>query len=240
MLKRIGSLLVTVLSGALMIYSATRSFDFIALTLPPEKKILAYFALAALDGGVVAWSMAYLYGSRGGWQRAISIMMVVVDVLGAVALFTFDALYRAGERGLIAGLSPEAAQTAILALSGVIALNIIAGIGHLLTDPDKLKMQAEEEAYAHIEEAALEQIHRSAAKLASQLAPTIASKWAEETRAKYLSAARILGATPTLPAALPADQGARVTEMRLAQSRIAQPAPDGKKPDLGPDLGNEH
>lgn len=95
MFKKIGMLLVTILGGALLVYSATRSLDFIELTLPEDRKILAYFGLAALDGGLIAWLLSYLYGSRGGWQRAISILMVCVDVIGAVSMFTLDTLYNA-------------------------------------------------------------------------------------------------------------------------------------------------
>ena len=66
MLKKIGVLFITVLGGALLIYSATRSLDFISLTLPKDRQVLAYFGLAALDGGILAWLLSYLYGSRGG------------------------------------------------------------------------------------------------------------------------------------------------------------------------------
>jgi hypothetical protein len=187
MIRKIGALLVNILGAALMAYSASRSLDFVMLTLPPDKQILAYFTIAALDGGIIVWLLSYLHAARGGWQRAISLMMVVVDTLGAVVLFTFDALYRAGERGVIAGLSPEEIRTVILAMSGIIAINIVAGIFYHLTDPERMKRQAEEEAFARIEEAALEQIARSAEQLASQLAPTLAAQWMEETRAKYLS-----------------------------------------------------
>jgi hypothetical protein len=108
MFKKIGVLLMTVLGGALLVYSATRSLDFIELTLPPDRKILAYFGLAALDGGLIAWLLSYLYGSRGGWQRAVSILMVCVDAAGAIAMFTFDTLYNTGKAGMTEAMTPEA------------------------------------------------------------------------------------------------------------------------------------
>jgi hypothetical protein len=199
MLKRIGALMVNLLSFVLILYSASRSIDFVMLTLPPDKQILAYFAVAALEGGIMAWLLSYMHDARGGWQRSISLMMVVVDTLGAITLFTSDSLYRAGERGVIAGLSEGEIRTVILAMSGIIAINIAAGIAYHLTDPDRIKEQAEEEAFAHIEEAAIEQIARSAKQLASQLAPTLAAQWVEETRAKYLK--MLPGATmpPMMP-----------------------------------------
>lgn len=187
MFKKIGVLLITVLGGALLVYSATRSLDFIELTLPEERKILAYFGLAALDGGLIAWLLSYLYGSRGGWQRAISILMVCIDALGAVAMFTLDTLYNTGKAGLTKAMTPEELTNAVLALSAIIALNIVATIAHHITDPDKLREQAEEEAFSKVEEATLKQISKNADSLAAQLAPTMAADWMNQTRARYLS-----------------------------------------------------
>lgn len=187
MTKKIGVLLVTILGGALLVYSATRSLDFIGLTLPNDKKILAYFGLAALDGGLVAWVLSYLYGSRGGWQRAISILMVIVDTCGAIAMFTLDTLYNSGKNGLTETMPPEQIKNAILALSAVIALNIIATIAHHITDPDKLREQAEEEAFSKVEDATLKQISKNADGLAAQLAPIMAADWQTQTQAKYMS-----------------------------------------------------
>lgn len=188
MFKRIGSLLVTILAIALLVYSASRSLDFISLTLPPDKQILAWFGLAALDGGLVCWLLAYLYGSSGGWQRGISLLMVIVDLVGAVVMFSMDTLYNTGQAGLTAQMTPGDIQTAVLALSGIIALNIAATVAHHLTDPGKLKQQAEEEAFGAIEEAALKQVAQNAGSLAAELAPQIAGDWMINTRAKYQAA----------------------------------------------------
>lgn len=187
MFKKIGVLLVTILGGALLVYSATRSLDFIELTLPKDRAVLAYFGLAALDGGLIAWLMSYLYGSRGGWQRAISILMVCVDVCGAIAFFTFDTLYNTGKTGMTEAMTPEAMTNAVLGLSAVIALNIIATVAHHITDPDKLREQAEEEAFSKVEEATLKQISRNADTLAAQLAPIMAADWQAQTQARYMS-----------------------------------------------------
>ncbi|NOH04675.1 MAG: hypothetical protein HND47_23240 [Chloroflexi bacterium] len=187
MFKKIGVLLVTVLGAALLVYSATRSLDFIELTLPEDRKILAYFGLAALDGGIIAWLLSYLYGSRGGWQRAISILMVCVDVAGAIAMFTLDTLYNTGKAGMTKAMTPEELTNAVLGLSAIIALNIIATIAHHLTDPDKLREQAEEEAFGKVEEATLKQISTNADTLAAQLAPTLAADWMNQTKARYLA-----------------------------------------------------
>lgn len=187
MFKKIGVLLVTLLGAALLVYSATRTLHFIQLTLPEDSKILAYFGLAALDGGLVAWMLSYLYGSRGSWQRAISMLMVCVDAVGVVAMFTLDTLYSAGLAGMTEGLTASQIHNAILALSAIIGVNIIATIAHHLTEPDKLREQAEEEAFSKVEDATLKQISKNADALAAQLAPTMAEDWMTQTKARYLS-----------------------------------------------------
>lgn len=186
MIRKIGTIVVFILAAVLLVYSATRSLDFISLTLPEDRQVLAYFGLAALDGGLVAWILSYLYGSKG-WQRAISFLMVLVDLVGAIAMFTLDTLYNTGKAGMTEALTPSEMQTAVLALSGVIALNIAAAVAHHLTEPEKLREQAEEDAFSKVEDATLKQISKNADSLAAQLAPTLAQDWMNQTRARYMS-----------------------------------------------------
>lgn len=84
-------------------------------------------------------------------------------------------------------LTPEQMTNAILALSGIIALNIIATVAHHITDPDKLREQAEEEAFSKVEDATLKQISTNADTLAAQLAPTLAADWMNQTKARYMA-----------------------------------------------------
>jgi hypothetical protein len=188
MFKKLGSLFVLVLGLLLLGYSASRSIDFIMLTLPADRQILAWFGLAALDGGLIAWLLAYLYGSRGGWQRGISLLMVIVDLAGAVVMFTADTLYNSGQKGLTVAFTPEEMQTFILALSGIIGLNIASVVAHHMTDPEKMKAAAEEEAFSTIEDAALKAIRRNSDQLAAELAVQIADDWTSQTRARYQQA----------------------------------------------------
>jgi hypothetical protein len=183
--KKIGSLMVILLALLLLVYSAARSLDFIMLTLPEDKKIMAWFGLAALDGGLVCWVLAYMHGSKGGWQRAISLLMVGVDLLGSVTMFTLDTLYSSGQSGITATLTPDQMQNAVLALSGIIALNIAATVAHHLTDPDKMREQAEEEAFGKVEDATLKQISENANQLAADLAPVLSADWMTKTKARY-------------------------------------------------------
>jgi hypothetical protein len=216
MKKALGSILATGLGLLLLVYSATRSLDFISATLDPSRQILAYFALAALDGGLIAWLLNYLYGARGGMQRAISIMMVLVDFTGAVAMFTLDTLLNTGREGMTAALSPDAIQTAILVLSVVIASNIGAVVGHHLTDPETRHRIAEEEAQGKITDATLKRLDENSDSLASQLAPILARDWMEEIRARNTSSLKMSKKLdlPVLPMEAPAEPVNPTTRQR--------------------------
>jgi hypothetical protein len=102
-------------------------------------------------------------------------------------MFTMDTLYNTGKAGMTQAMTSDEIMTAVLGLSGVIALNIIATIAHHITDTDKLREQAEEEAFAKVEDATLKQIAKNADALAAQLAPVMAADWQAQTQAKYLS-----------------------------------------------------
>ncbi len=192
MLKKLGSISATILAGLLLIYSATRSLDFISLTLPPEKEILAWFGLAALDGGLIEWTLAYLHGSKG-WQRPIAFGMVVVDLIGVIAMFTLDTLYNSGANGMTTTLTADEIYWAVLGLSLVIGLNIAATVASHLMSPEALRAQAEEEADDKIETATLKQITDNAGTLAAEIAPIVAADWVNKKRVQHMAA---IGSTP--------------------------------------------
>lgn len=186
MFKKLGQISATILAGLLLVYSATRSLDFISLTLPPDKQILAWFGLAALDGGLIAWTLAYLHGSKG-WQRPIAFGMVVVDLLGVITMFTMDTLYNTGQNGMTITMTADEIYWAVLGLSGVIGLNIAATVASHLMSPEALRAQAEEEADDKIETATLAQITNQADTLAAEIAPVVAADWVNKKRVQHMA-----------------------------------------------------
>lgn len=219
MSERIGRLMVTAIGAILLVYSASRSLHFIALTLPADRQILAYVALLALDGGMIGWMWAYLRGSKNTWQRAIALIMVVIDFFGAVAIFTFDTLYVTGEAGLTSVLSESAIQTSVLALSIVIALNIGATVAHHMLDPDSLRRQAEEAARAEIEDQALQLIQQNSKQLAAKIAPQVANAWQEGIVTEYGHRLKSPRKLPVIEAELPALEDTESNPTRRRSSK---------------------
>lgn len=198
MKSKITILLVTLLGLALLGYTAVRTLDLIALTLPSDKQVTAYLALAAFDGGLVLWALFFMNGARGQWQRGIAILMTIVSAVGVIAALAGDTFYHTGTAGLTRQIDPAFIESVVWIMVTVIALNIAAVTGVHLTDPDRLKAQAEAEALDKIEDATLQKIAASADSLAAELAPMKAAAWVEEMRARHGASVVPASKTPQL------------------------------------------
>jgi hypothetical protein len=185
MKQKIALVLVTLMGLALLGYTALRTLDLIQLTLPADQQAIGYLALVAFDGGLVGWTLFYLHGAKGAWQRGISAMMIVVSLAGVLIAFGADTLYQANARGTLASLDPALVATAIWGMVLIIGANVGAVTAVHLTDPNARKAQAEEEARDRITEAALLQIASNAESLAAELAPQLGAAWLTEMRAQY-------------------------------------------------------
>jgi hypothetical protein len=224
MFKKIGSIAVIILSGLLLIYSASRSLNFISMTLPANRQMLAWFGLAALDLGLVVWLMSFLHGSHG-WQRPLAAIMVFIDLVGAISIFSADTWFEAGRAGLIATMTTDQVQGVVIVLCGIIACNIAGAVVHVILDPEQLKSMAEEEAFDKIEDATLKKISEQADALAAELAPKIAADWGTRTRARYSSKLSTRQYQPAQIAAVVPPMISYNSDLELVN---ADPKPSGK------------
>ena len=102
----------------------------------PNDPLAAYFALALFDGGALAWLGAWLYKARGLPQRAISLIMLIMDLAGVLLM--------AGGRLLLGGQTltdaPETLGAAVVyGILLMTLLNLAAAYGYHITDPDTLR-----------------------------------------------------------------------------------------------------
>lgn len=185
MKSAITKLLITMLGLCLLGYTAVRTVDLISLTLPSDKQVTGYLALAAFDGGLIAWSLFFMNGAKGAWQRGIAILMTLVSAGGVLAALAADTLYHASEAGMTRGVDLLFIESVVWVMVAVIGLNILSVTFVHITDPGRLKAMAEAEAIDKIESATLALIARSADSLAAELAPVQAAKWVEDMRARH-------------------------------------------------------
>lgn len=176
--KVIAVVLITLLSGALLVYTATRTLHLIESTLPADQKVLAWFALAAFDLGLPLWTAYTLWGARGAWQRGIAALMVFTSLLGVVIAFGGDTLIQAEAQGVTVNLaSAETVRWIIYGTVGIIGLNIVAVTMVHITDPDALRNERTESANDKLLTAELEHMAENAETLAADIAPVRAFAW---------------------------------------------------------------
>jgi hypothetical protein len=195
---------------------------------------LAFLALLAFDGGLIAWLAVFMFGAQGGAQRAIAMLMICVSLLGIVLGFGGDTLMVAAQNGLIQDAS--IGMSALILTTLIIAANIAAVTFYHVLSPENQRRMAEESARSQIEDAALGSIKSQAQQLSQELAPIVASAWVADMRAHYLAqltpeaqrkalptAARSMAYTPDDD--LPDDEGADYTSLTGADvQRLAQMA----------------
>ena len=70
--RGVAMVLLYVIGGALLIYAASRSLDFISSTLPGNQQIVGFLGLAATSGGMIAWLMLFMFcgSSQSGSPRS--------------------------------------------------------------------------------------------------------------------------------------------------------------------------
>lgn len=201
MRKSIAIIISTLMGGCLLIYTGSRTVDLIQLTLKGDQSILGFLALAALDGGLIGWTLLFLYGSSGIWQRGICALMVIVSLIGITIAFVADTFVQAGARGTIAKADPAMIAGAIWVTAIIIGANITALTFFHLTDPDRRKIAAEKEAQGLVEDEVIRQISRSAPQLGARVAPIVAEDWVRRLEAQMYSG--ISSSPPPVPPILP-------------------------------------
>lgn len=172
---------------ALMIYSASRTLALLQMTLPAGQKEMAFLALAAFDGGLIAWTLTFMHGAEGAWQRGISLMMIVVSLVGVVVGFGADSILGAVSGGVVqaAQIGKEFGLAVVLATVAIIAVNIAAvTFFHVLSPSNRRHMQ-DESFNDKIEAAAFTKSNEAIPDLAAQLARELTASRMAGLYAKY-------------------------------------------------------
>lgn len=245
--KGIATVLFYIISGALLIYAASRSLDFIIQTLPADQQLIGYLALAATSGGMIAWLLVFIYKAEGLGQKVTAGIMVAVDLLGEFALFTMDTLYQSGKSGMTAALAPDEIRMVILGMSGLIAINIVATVAFHLVDSENMRSMRESFVRDRLENEALKLIEKRGEELARTMAPALAASWASDFEARFsdLHALGLGTVNATPPPPIPQKKAA--IRFSLLPRKITPPASPAQAEEAVPvplslnkDNGNGH
>lgn len=200
MARTLTFILVLLMSLVLLVFTASRTLDLLQTFLPAgQQSAFAYLGLVAFDGGLVGWSLFFAYGARGQYQRAIALLMVIVS-LAAVGISTIADLYLgASAKGLLTSLSEGQRLAVLLICGGVIVANIVAFFLVHITEPERLRAMAVENANDQIQAETLRQIGKVAPMVAAQVAPQLTREWVIQTIQTLAPGAQPVLPVPSVP-----------------------------------------
>ena len=203
MKKAIALILTLFVAGALMIYSASRTVNLLQMTLPEGQKDMAYLALLAFDGALIAWTLVFMFGAEGGFQRAIAGIMIVVSLTGVIVGFGADQLLNATTGGLFDKtlLGNNFGMTATLITVGIIAANIAATVFFHVMSPENRRRMQEEGFKEQVESAAEAKSNEQIPHLAAALAISMTESRMARLNALYQNRIAAEYSTLGLPAA---------------------------------------
>ncbi len=184
MFKKLSTLLLTIVGLALLVFTGGRTLDLFQLILPDSQAVAGYFALVAFDGGLFFWAMYFIHGAEGSWQRGIAVLLTLIDFVAIAISFTADMVLEASYKGLIKAPA-NITMSVIIALAGVICLNVGGVVLAHLTDPKTLQEMRDKNTHDRINDLANERIAENAKLIAVQIADAKARKWVQEAERLY-------------------------------------------------------
>ncbi len=193
-----------------------------SLTLAEVKQILPgdnltpLFALSLFDGGAIAWLLAFTGHAKGLIQRAISIIMLVVDLLG-VALLSSARLWTGGQT--LADAPEQIGNYVIWGIVGATLLNLAAIYIFHMTDPDVLEGTETGVLMDTLRDEAMKQAQASIEQQAQQLGAVMAAR-----------ATGLLKYNLRLP--MSTDEAQHVIEAQARDVETKQPATRTKRPNI--------
>lgn len=86
----LGFIAKIVLAVAMLLYLGMHSYNFFTFTFKGDQWIFAILGLFTTSIGFLLWLVIYLYAAEPGLEKAVSIIMLFVSLLGEFAVAGFD------------------------------------------------------------------------------------------------------------------------------------------------------
>ena len=132
--KKAASLFFGAFVTVIFLWTASLTLAEVRQILPGDP-VTPYFALALFDGGAVVWLLVFVSKAEGLWQRTISGLALVADLIGVVAI-SMAQLLSGGQE--LTTVSPEMGAAVVYGVGIMTALNFLALYGFHITDPETL------------------------------------------------------------------------------------------------------
>jgi hypothetical protein len=134
-----------VLGVAMLLYLGLHSYNFFTWTFKDEQWIFAILGLFTTSIGFILWLAIYLWVAEDGLEKAVSIIMMFVSLMGEFASAGFDMYMNISGQFNVAGLTPGDLRNMSYIVAGLALLNgfaLVAGVAgqQILDDLSKVKL----------------------------------------------------------------------------------------------------
>ena len=137
-----GDVVVIGLDIFLLIFTTFRSYDLLIRSVPTGWELMAYFGLLGLDGGMIVWSLAWIFGSTNRYQDWLTFGMWLIDAIGMFLTGVADTLLYAPDMQNAKAMHDTIMVIAWYGLPVIIAVNALAGVVyHFTSDATSIRRE---------------------------------------------------------------------------------------------------
>ena len=190
-LKTVSKILFYALATAMLIWTAGLTLG-LATQLLPGDSLMPFFILAVFDAGALTWALMFLFQAQGLAQRAISLLLMILDLIGVISM-SIAALFLSGQ-ALTA--IPQGLGTLVVWMVGIwTALNVAAIYAYHIADPEEMQEIRLRSLQDRVTDEAIRQVEAEVHVQATELAAGIAATMKADVLARLRLPATIIDVT---------------------------------------------
>ena len=150
----------------LILWTASLTYSFVRTALPQVHWIVPVFALVVFDIGMLAWLKVFLDYAQGSGQRAVALIMTLVDFLG-VGLMVLAEILLGGQTMVAA--PANLGEYAIWSIAFWTVMNVGAVVAFHLLHPEARRQMALRAEMDQVFDEALKKLGTKRAQVSGQL-----------------------------------------------------------------------
>lgn len=141
----LGLIAKILLAVAMLLYLGLHSFNFFMSTFQGDQWIFAILGLFTTSIGFILWLIIYLYAAEDGLEKAVSIIMLFVSLLGEFATAGFDMYMNISDSMNMAQFTPADIRNMSYIIAGLALVNglaLVAGVAgqQIMNDFSNVKL----------------------------------------------------------------------------------------------------
>ena len=177
----------------LILWTASLTYTFVKTALPQVHWVVPLFALVVFDVGMLAWLKVFLDYAQGSGQRAVALIMCLVDCLG-VGLMVLSEILLGGQTMVTA--PQNLGEYAIWGIAIWTVVNVGAIIAFHLLEPGVRRTMALRTEMDLVFDEALKKLPTKRAAISGQLSDQLSDGMLSQLVSE-LAAKPVLNALPT-------------------------------------------